>query len=493
MIFQPKRSVSMEFITYEMFGAVGDGVADDMPAIKAAHEEANRKNLPVKAKEGATYYISPQVCVAVVQTSVDWTGANFIIDDRQCENYEKPCFEVLGKEKPVELPLSTLKQGQMYIDNPTGMDLYVLVRNDHHRDYIRKGLNQNNGTARRDNFPLFADGSLPSPVAFDFDEITGVFAIPLPEDTLTITGGTFTTIANQAESAYNYHDRNISIRRSRVQVSNITHLITGELDHGAPYAGFITVSGCAYVTVENCLFTGHKIYQTIGAAGKPVSMGSYDISLGNASSVLLRQCSQTTDIHDRGYWGLIGSNFCRDMLLEDCHFSRFDAHQGVTNCTLRRCQLGWQCLNAIGYGTFVVEKVEAYGNALVNLRDDYGSTWHGDMVIRDCIWHPLWSNRSIFAGHNDGTHDFGYQCYLPTNITIDGLTVVEDFAKEGTPGLEVPLTICNDYLWTREETGEKRFVPIPPVSVKVKNIHTERKVELCVRPEIMPDTVFLAE
>ena len=37
----------MEFITYEMFGAVGDGVTDDMPAIAKAHEEANQCNKPV--------------------------------------------------------------------------------------------------------------------------------------------------------------------------------------------------------------------------------------------------------------------------------------------------------------------------------------------------------------------------------------------------------------------------------------------------------------
>ena len=49
-----------EFITYEAFGAIGDGVTDDMPAIAKAHAEANRLGLPVKAKEGAVYYISPK-------------------------------------------------------------------------------------------------------------------------------------------------------------------------------------------------------------------------------------------------------------------------------------------------------------------------------------------------------------------------------------------------------------------------------------------------
>ncbi|NLL83614.1 MAG: hypothetical protein GX230_05160 [Lentisphaerae bacterium] len=37
-------------VTYEAFGAVGDGKTDDVPAIYQAHEFANNENLPVKAR-----------------------------------------------------------------------------------------------------------------------------------------------------------------------------------------------------------------------------------------------------------------------------------------------------------------------------------------------------------------------------------------------------------------------------------------------------------
>ncbi|MBQ8641538.1 MAG: hypothetical protein IJ480_04915 [Clostridia bacterium] len=478
----------MEYITYEMFGAIGDGAADDMPAVIRAHEEANRRSLPVKAKEGAVYYIAPKKYTAIVQTSVDWTGAKFIIDDRGCEDRNAALFMVTTKNQPVELEIPSLRRGQTAIPNPAGKELYVVVKNTNHRDYIRKGLNQNNGTARTDNFILRADGTLPSPVSFDFDEVTSVFAIPVDLESLTITGGEFTTIANQWVSEYAYHARNIVVRRSNVDIGGITHLITGELDHGAPYSGFISISGCAHVCVHDCVFTGHKIYSTIGSAGKPVSMGSYDIGLGMSSDVSLLRCSQTTDILDRGYWGLIGSNYCRDLLLEDCVFSRFDAHQGVTNCTLRRCRLGWQCLNAIGSGTFLIEDTDAYGNALVNLRSDYGSTWNGDMIIRNCTWRPLGDNRSVFAGWNDATHDFGYECYLPRSVIIDGLTIAEDRTDDA------PLCIFNNYLGKADIPAEERkYMPIPPVSVSVKNVHTHRPVVLCDNPALMPDTVWQAE
>lgn len=477
----------MEYITYEMFGAAGDGVTDDMPAIAAAHADANAKGLPVRVKKGVVYYISPKALTAVVRTDTDWTGAEFIIDDRDCEHRGASLFVLPPAADPVELSVSALRRGQTRVDNPTGEDLYVLVTNENHKDYIRRGLNRNNGTARKDNFLLYADGTLPSPVSFDFERVTSVTALPQPKTTLTLCGGTFTTIANREESKYNYHSRNISIHRSKTEVYGLTHLVTGEGDHGAPYAGFLSVSSCADVYVHDCVFTGHYTYKTIGTGGEPVPMGSYDISLGSAANVTFARCSQTTDIHDRRYWGLIGTNFCRDLVFEDCCFSRFDAHQGVTNCVLRRCTLGWQCLNAIGSGTFLIENTAAHGYALVNLRSDYGSTWDGKIIIRDSTWYPLGSGRAVFAAHNDGTHDFGYTCRLPREVEIDGLTVADENG-------DTPLYIFNDYNGSADipET-DRLYKLIPPREVRVKNIHTARPVQLCANMALMPETSFTAE
>ena len=79
-------------ITYEAFGAAGDGVQNDMPAIVAAHEEANRLGLVVRAKEGAVYFIAPQAATAVIRTDTDWTGATFRIDDRDLDDFRAPLF-----------------------------------------------------------------------------------------------------------------------------------------------------------------------------------------------------------------------------------------------------------------------------------------------------------------------------------------------------------------------------------------------------------------
>ena len=68
-------------VTYEAFGAAGDGKTDDQAAIVRAHAEANRRNVPVRAGDGKTYYIGPGTAVATVKTDVDFGTAKFIIDD----------------------------------------------------------------------------------------------------------------------------------------------------------------------------------------------------------------------------------------------------------------------------------------------------------------------------------------------------------------------------------------------------------------------------
>lgn len=468
-----------KFLTYEQYGAVGDGKTNDMPAIVRTHEEANREGLPVRAKEGAVYYIAPVAACAEIRTDTDWTGATFLIDDRDLEDIGVPIFSVPSDEPVFDLPVTKLDYGQDQIENPTGKELLVFVRNDHHRDYIRRGVNRDNGGPRRDIFLVRKDGTLTSPVATEFEEITLIKARTLEETTLTLKGGTFVTLANRAESKYHYHARNLRIQRSNVKVTGFRREVREELDHGAPYGGFLSIGSCARVEVEDCVFTGHKLYWTIGNSGDPSPMGSYDISCGSAVEVTFRNCSQTNDIMDRTYWGIIGTNGCRDLKLENCVFSRFDAHTGVTNCTIRGCRLGHQSVEAIGHGSFRIEDTEIYGHAFIALRPDYGCSWRGSMEIRNCIWHAAGAGRSIFYAENDGTHDFGYDCYLPQTVLIDGFTL-----DPGDPNGR--LTVFQD--WTGKPESEVRYPMIPPVSVKVRKVKGCASVALGGNEEAMKQT-----
>ncbi|MFP4367133.1 MAG: hypothetical protein ACLFQA_08570 [Bacteroidales bacterium] len=416
-------------VHYSDFGARGDGETDDIDAIAAAHAFANQQGLSVKADEGATYYIGGKDRTAVIQTDTDFGSAAFIIDDTEVENRNAQVFLVSSSLQPFDIEgLSSLKRDQEKIDVSLPGPCLITVTDSNVRRYIRYGPNQNDGAPQTDIFIVDKDGNIDmdAPVIWDFDQITDITALPIDETTLTITGGRFTTIANRAESRYTYYSRGIAIRRSNVLVDGLEHLVTGEGEHGAPYGGFINIRDCGYVTVQNTILTGRKTYQTIGSAGVTVSMGSYDISLSRALNLSFVNCSQTNDINDRTYWGLMGSNYCKNLVLDNCTFSRFDAHMGVANATIRNSTLGHQGINAIGSGTFIVENSTIYGRSLINLRSDYGSTWQGEFIIRNCKFVPSGgrtTSASLISGSNSGQHYFGYTCYMPEKIIIENLHI----------------------------------------------------------------------
>ncbi|MDF7808333.1 hypothetical protein P4E94_12840 [Pontiellaceae bacterium B12219] len=422
------KEAPREAVTYEAFGAVGDGVADDLPAICKAHAHANEHGLPVRSKPSATYHLGRKALTAVIATDTDWSTSRFTIDDTDVENHKKPLFEVRSRLQPVEIEIDQLQRDQKQLNARPEQDCFVMVENKSKRVYIRRGLNQNSGSPQHDCFILRKDGSVATPVDWDYSVITKVVARPIDEHTLTLRGGVFTTFANRMkqEEGYNYWSRNIIISRSNTVVENLTHYVVGETDVGHPYSGFINVRECADITLKNCFASGHKKYSTIGSAGKPVSMGSYDYSMSNVVNLHMIGC-RMNHILDRTRWGVIGSNFCKNILLEDCELSRMDVHQGVSGTyTIRRCTLGHMGLNAIGRGLLTVEDSTLYGRNLVSFRSDYGSTWEGDLVIRNCRWIPAGGSTVtpyMIGASNDGMHDFGYPCFMPRRIFIENLFV----------------------------------------------------------------------
>lgn len=466
---------SAGLVRYSDFGARGDGKTDDIDAIAATHAFANLHGLPVKADDKATYYIGGKERTAVIRTDTDFGAAAFIIDDTEVQNRNASVFMVGSGFKSFQLEaISSLRKGQQKIDVSLPGPCLIRVTNSHVKQYIRFGLNQNNGSSQTDIFVVDKNGNVDmnAPIIWDFDQVTEATALPIDENPLRVSGGRFTTIANKAESKYTYYNRNIAIRRSNVLLEGLVHRITGEGDHGAPYGGFINIGDCSYVMVKNTVLTGHRTYNTIGAAGKPVSMGSYDLSAGRALNVSFVNCSQTNDINDNTYWGILGSNFCKNLLYDNCTLSRFDAHQGVANATIRNSTLGHMGINAIGSGILTIENSTIRGRSLVNLRSDYGSTWQGELVIRNCIFVPSGgrpASAALISGSYSGQHDFGYTCYMPERITIENLRIDDSQHPENYQG---PAIFANFNPQMTDETYQEKFPYVKTKEVILRNVTT---------------------
>lgn len=416
-----------DYVTYEEFGAVGDGETDDFDAIIKTHEFANENNLKVLADETSVYYIGGADKTAYIKTDTSWSTARFIIDDTVVENRSAWVFNVAPSRgsKNITDRLSTLSIDAQNIGTTLDEKSLVVLTDSNVKRYIRKGANKNSGSNQTDVIIVDESGNISydSPLIWNFDAITGAVAYPIDSETLTIKGGKFTTIANNASSEYNYYARGILVRRSNTVIDSIYHDIKGEGKTGSPYSAFVSLSCCSDVIVKNSTFTGHKKYSTIGSAGTSVTMGTYDIGAATVVNASFINCNQTNDITDSDYWGIAGTNYCKNLVYDGCALSRFDAHQGVLNATVKNSVLGHHGIKLIGSGTALVENTTVLSDSFIDLRADYGSTWNGDLVIRNCKFYPTGVSSHIINAENSEDHNFGYICYLPQKIVVDGLYV----------------------------------------------------------------------
>ena len=482
------------FVTYEQFGAVGDGIADDQAAIVAAHAAANEKGLPVKAGHGKTYRIGGGDRVAAIRTDVDFGDARFVIDDTSAKNRKSPVFRVESGTPSFEIGgLKPLQRGAKELGVVLPRRCHVELVYKGKRRYIREGLNRSSGTPQQEVVIADADGKIDpgTPLLWDYPSFSSAVARPIDDKTLVVRGGSFTTIANRAESKYNYHSRGIRVERSNVRICGLRHEVAGELDHGAPYLGFVEVFHASGVSVEDCVFTAHRTYKTIGAAGLPVPMGSYDITVNNSANVVFRNCRQTTDITDSRYWGLFSSNYSKGLVFDGCVFSRFDAHMGVAGATVRNSELGYMGINAIGFGTLLVEKTRVRNTSFINLRSDYGSTWDGELIVRNCTFVPPKCDAAfLVAGWNGGNHDFGYPCTMPRKVTFDGLAIDDSAVGKGGVCLFSEFTgaardrddpapyeygLTEKAVLSNVSTSSGRDVRISPNMAAFKNLAVERR------------------
>ena len=432
----------------------------------------------------------------IVKTDVEWEGARFIFDDASVEHEywyakhlykgqdvlytdkvdgeaiptEATCercykliyadkggctnkgsgrhtlaiFKIVGDDSDhdiTDLVGGSLKRGDTKItmkDGKTwapGQTMLLQVQDDSKRQYIRWGVNENNGYAQQEILLVHADGTIDSttPIHWDYESFTKVIGKCVDDEPISIRGGsgcTVTTIANQGPNYYYAWGRNFKVTRSNVTVQGIKHYITGEGQEGkgkCPTAFTDTVFA-NNVTYEDMIFT-HQLDHYDASSG--ALLGTYEISAWHSSNITIRGCDQSNFFEPDGSIkrrGFFGSDYCKNFVVENSRLESFDAHMGVYNVTLKNST--FEHINCIGEGLIYLENVTVYHateKAIISLRPDYGSTWMGELYLKNVnmktpvgFAEPL----SVFRGEWYN-HDFGFTCYIPEKITLDNVKVTE--------------------------------------------------------------------
>ena len=460
-------------ICYEDYGAIGDGVADDSLAIRQAHEAANESGLPVLGKQDATYRIGSLDTPIVIRTETDWNGAHLIFDDHQIPWYDskRRFINVFAVEPDkasytVAVPEGMqLSKGQANVGMTFDEACILKVENANEKIYVRYGENANGGVNKGEMILVDENGNVdPStPLQYDYTAVTKITVYSLNEAPISVGNGTITTIAPNPkeydpdyENNYCYYARGILVTRSNTTVHDVKHIVenedlTIEIDrngdgvidkwgadksYGVPYHGFFNFQMCNNPTMVDCLVEGHQAYCFFQGVTRNEpgtirnEMGSYDINSTDTIGLKLIRITQyeneaTTEVITNRfmYHGIMGSNFCRNVVMDNCYVDRFDSHQGLYNAKITNCTIGFGIL-VIGGGELYIENVTRIsGGTFVHLRGDYNSVFDGNLTIKNCkmmervdtILNGTW--RSFYNGLPN---------YVGRNIVIDGLESEND-------------------------------------------------------------------
>ena len=229
--------------------------------------------------------------------------------------------------------------------------------------YVRSGRNENAGKPQTDIFKIDAQGNVLNEIIWDFDKITNLQIIPIPEKKVTVKNGNFKTITkekNENEQINTYYQRNIYVSRSNTELNNITHKLFEDVV-GRSYYGFIQLEYATNIKIDKAeLFS----YLANGYS-------SYDLIIEYCTNVTVKDVT-SNEILDTNRWGITGSNYTKDIVYENCILNRIDAHQGVHNLTLNNCKIGIYGITIAGSGNLIITKTENYGQeAFITLRRDF--------------------------------------------------------------------------------------------------------------------------
>ncbi len=408
---------NVSVVTYEDFGAVGDGVTDDFEALYNTHIHANANGQKVLGKAGATYYIGDTFTKSIpVKTSVDFCGATIIINDKGNVAFEYlslDLFAISGEtykimaselESGIELYVgdTSLPWLRPFLSNGNAMVRVVNTSNIMYSQYVGANTSNVGGIVQSETFIVDCYGNILNgdSVRYKFDKISYVeICLDYGLDEQVIENGIFKTqraVKTEVSSGYygtERYRRGISIGyKSNITLKNITHEVLGEpvynqnKDLAFDYRGFISMSFCYGVKViDTTLYAQRQYlgYDNRNPSRFPIT--PYDLIISSCADVTIDGLTLFNDrgITDTGCNDVLQIVSTRNLVIKN---SRINAVEfiGLLGGTVEKTTIG-RVIELVGGGDLVFDEVVRIANkSFLELTDKYGAYFNGNITFKNC-------------------------------------------------------------------------------------------------------------
>ncbi|USL85812.1 hypothetical protein [Enterobacter phage fGh-Ecl02] len=363
-------------VSFTQFGAVGDGVTNDVQAVAAAFAYAYANNLPVEQHsgtfllDGGTYLdiknLQTDLTGCVLKPSASWTGQIVITQGDapithgagsavvNAMNTNNNASRAVGSTVFNGLASNTDLNG-CYIKVSTSQPMFTF------RDtiYTRKDLNR-----------VYNRGNIENPLRYGIgNNVTEVFALKIRKDVQTVKG---LTIDESLSRNYRIVFINNATRVRLLNTSFINAPITQDYSTSR-----IEVSN-SYDVIIDGLFTP-AVVDSFTSSG---DIYSYTLGFGESMNIQVKNATGNGE-----GWGATGSNDCANISFTNCDLSRIDFHRPFQGfLRVNKCNVGRYGVVASGIGDLIIDDVVFNGStdtlgSIIATRPDAGGFFDGDLYM----------------------------------------------------------------------------------------------------------------
>lgn len=435
---QVKTLFKNGYVTYYDFGAKCDLVSDDSTKVRSAHIYANTAGVPVVQPKSSLVYNS--TVKIPIKTDCDLHLCEFKIPDGLSITTLFEIQPTTPMLTGIIIPTSNLYEGNTVVSDFSVYENSVISIKSSDIDIYRT---DGSSVYKRDIVQHYTEGHISHPLIHTISNLTGL-TVNYNEKTKLVFKAPALVIGSSSIYSFIYCNRNDTHVEASAIIRSVSSGIAITVYFSPEYVKNNSMSGVS-INPASPYFTASSYGMSGSFNIKPVIS---DFSCANG-------------------WAALDGNVCRDTCAIRVSGARIGIHSQAYNFTAEDCIFaergilitGRGILNVVNCKQTVVGNTSSFNNSLVDLREDYGGEWDGDInIINPQIDHgfiAITDAGSSVVRLNNFDYNFGRAIKSPRKITIKGGYI----KLSGNPSAVSAFYVVDTFRYTTNQTLVTRTVP----------------------------------